>query len=93
MQYALKNLSVSDVSLLGSLKVPSVSSLSIYNSVTHEVSSDVSKIIASMTYHSDDYTNNLNYCLDNGLIKFTVDGEVQDNSVFYDWFAKFKINY
>lgn len=46
-----------------------------------------------MTYHSDDYTNNLNYCLDNGLIKFTVDGEVQDNSVFYDWFAKFKINY
>lgn len=93
MQYALKNLSVSDVSLLGSLKVPSVSSLSIYNSVTHEVSSDVSKIIASMTYHSDDYTNNLNYCLHNGLIKFTVDGEVQDNSVFYDWFAKFKINY
>ena len=86
MVYAIKNVSNSIITLSANIEILPSGWYIIYDSTTFNIDNYFGDYINSS--YSDNLSQNANYNINNNNLKFGIDGNIQSNEVYYEWFCK-----
>lgn len=86
MVYAVKNISNSIITISANIEILSFGWYVIYDSTTFKIDDYFGDYINSS--YSSTLAQNANYNINNNNLKFGIDGNIQTNEVYYEWFCK-----